>query len=39
MQLNKAAVLHMDSAEAVKAGKAVTVSTYLHGVKESDCRH
>jgi len=33
--LNKAAVLHEASAEAVAAGKAATVLTYLHGVKES----
>jgi 2-oxoisovalerate dehydrogenase E1 component len=35
MPLNKAALLHEASAETVKAGKAVTVLTYLHGVKES----
>ena len=35
MPLNKAAVLHEASAETVKAGKAVTVLTYLHGVKEA----
>lgn len=35
MPLNKAALLHEASLEAVKAGKAVTVLTYLHGVKES----
>jgi TPP-dependent pyruvate/acetoin dehydrogenase alpha subunit/pyruvate/2-oxoglutarate/acetoin dehydrogenase E1 component len=35
MPLNKAALLHEASPEAVKAGKAVTVLTYLHGVKES----
>lgn len=36
MPLNKAAVLHRASEESVKAGKAVTVLTYLHGVKESE---
>jgi 2-oxoisovalerate dehydrogenase E1 component len=35
MPLNKAALLHEASAECVKAGNAVTVLTYLHGVKES----
>jgi 2-oxoisovalerate dehydrogenase E1 component len=35
MPLNKAAVLHAASPESVKAGKAVTVLTYLHGVKEA----
>ena len=35
MPLNKAALLHKASDEAVKSGKAVTVLTYLHGVKES----
>lgn len=35
MPLNKAALLHEASAESVKSGKAVTVLTYLHGVKES----
>jgi pyruvate/2-oxoglutarate/acetoin dehydrogenase E1 component len=35
MPLNKAAVLHSASAESIKAKKAVTVLTYLHGVKES----
>lgn len=35
MPLNKAAVLHEASEEAVKAGKAVTVLTYLHGIKEA----
>lgn len=35
MPLNKAALLHEASAESVKAGKAVTVLTYLHGVKEA----
>ena len=35
MPLNKAAVLHEASGAAVKAGNAVTVLTYLHGVKES----
>jgi hypothetical protein len=33
--LNKAAVLHAASDAAVGAGKAVTVLTYLHGVKEA----
>eukprot|EP00550_Attheya_septentrionalis_P002704 CAMPEP_0198291538 /NCGR_PEP_ID=MMETSP1449-20131203/9035_1 /TAXON_ID=420275 /ORGANISM="Attheya septentrionalis, Strain CCMP2084" /LENGTH=816 /DNA_ID=CAMNT_0043990191 /DNA_START=18 /DNA_END=2468 /DNA_ORIENTATION=- len=36
MPLNKAALLHEASAECVKAGNAVTVLTYLHGVKESE---
>jgi pyruvate/2-oxoglutarate/acetoin dehydrogenase E1 component len=35
MPLNKAVVLHEASGDAVKARKAVTVLTYLHGVKES----
>jgi len=35
MPLNKAALLNEASAESVAAGKAVTVLTYLHGVKES----
>jgi len=35
LPLNKAAVLHEASDASVKAGKAVTVLTYLHGVKES----
>jgi pyruvate/2-oxoglutarate/acetoin dehydrogenase E1 component/TPP-dependent pyruvate/acetoin dehydrogenase alpha subunit len=35
MPLNKAALLHEASAESVSAGKAVTVLTYLHGVKEA----
>lgn len=35
MPLNKAAVLHEASATAIKAGKAVTALTYLHGVKEA----
>ena len=35
MPLNKAALLHEASDKAVKAGNAVTVLTYLHGVKES----
>lgn len=34
MPLNKAAVLHSASEDSVKSGKAVTVLTYLHGVKE-----
>lgn len=36
MPLNKAAVLHQASDASVKAGKAVTVLTYLHGVKETE---
>jgi TPP-dependent pyruvate/acetoin dehydrogenase alpha subunit/pyruvate/2-oxoglutarate/acetoin dehydrogenase E1 component len=35
MPLNKAAFLHKASDAAVNAGKAVTVLTYLHGVKEA----
>jgi len=35
LPLNKAAVLHKASDESVAAGKAVTVLTYLHGVKEA----
>ena len=35
MPLNKAALLHKASDAAVQAKKAVTVLTYLHGVKES----
>jgi TPP-dependent pyruvate/acetoin dehydrogenase alpha subunit/pyruvate/2-oxoglutarate/acetoin dehydrogenase E1 component len=35
MPLNKAALLHEASEESVKSGKAVTVLTYLHGVKEA----
>jgi pyruvate/2-oxoglutarate/acetoin dehydrogenase E1 component len=31
----KAALLHEASAESINSGKAVTVLTYLHGVKES----
>mmetsp|Transcript_26431 Transcript_26431/g.39080 ORF Transcript_26431/g.39080 Transcript_26431/m.39080 type:complete len:811 (+) Transcript_26431:84-2516(+) len=34
--LNKAALLHEASDSAVKAGNAVTVLTYLHGVKEAE---
>jgi 2-oxoisovalerate dehydrogenase E1 component len=34
MPLNKAAVLHSASDVSIKKGKAVTVLTYLHGVKE-----
>jgi len=34
--LNKAKLLHAASDSAVAAGKAVTVLTYLHGVKESN---
>eukprot|EP01082_Thalassiosira_pseudonana_P004303 g4537.t1 g4537 contig15:1229680-1232486(+) len=33
--LNKAALLHEASAESVASGNAVTVLTYLHGVKEA----
>ncbi len=33
--LNKAAVLHQASKHSVDTGKAITVLTYLHGVKES----
>ena len=36
LPLNKAHVIHTASDEAVKAGKAVTVLTYLHGVKEAN---
>jgi TPP-dependent pyruvate/acetoin dehydrogenase alpha subunit/pyruvate/2-oxoglutarate/acetoin dehydrogenase E1 component len=35
MALNKAALLHKASDDCVKNGNAVTVLTYLHGVKES----
>jgi len=35
MPLNKAEVLHTASDASVASGKAVTVLTYLHGVKES----
>jgi pyruvate/2-oxoglutarate/acetoin dehydrogenase E1 component len=35
LPLNKAKVLHRASDAAVASGKAVTVLTYLHGVKES----
>lgn len=35
MPLNKSVYLNKASDEAVKSGKAVTVLTYLHGVKES----
>lgn len=35
MPLNKAAVLHEASASAVESKHAVTVLTYLHGVKEA----
>mgnify|MGYP006137914603 CR=1 FL=1 len=34
MPMNKCATLHEASAASVKAGKAVTVLTYLHGVRE-----
>jgi len=36
MPLNKAQLLHKASDESVSAGKAVTVLTYLHGVKEGE---
>merc|ERR1711968_434928 len=36
LPLNKAKLLHAASDESVKAGKAVTVLTYLHGVKEAN---
>ena len=36
MPLNKAVVLHRASDSSVAAGKAVTVLTYLHGVRESE---
>jgi len=35
MPLNKAAILHSASADSISKGKAVTVLTYLHGVKEA----
>jgi TPP-dependent pyruvate/acetoin dehydrogenase alpha subunit/pyruvate/2-oxoglutarate/acetoin dehydrogenase E1 component len=35
MPLNKAALLHEASEQSVKSGTAVTVLTYLHGVKEA----
>ena len=35
MPLNKATLLHTANDDSVKAGKAVTVLTYLHGVKEA----
>merc|ERR1712086_563478 len=35
LPINKAALLHKASDSAVEAGKAVTVLTYLHGVKEA----
>lgn len=35
MPLNKSALLHEASEESVKSGNAVTVLTYLHGVKEA----
>jgi pyruvate/2-oxoglutarate/acetoin dehydrogenase E1 component len=35
LPLNKAEVLHSASEDSVKAGKAVTVLTYLHGVAEA----
>ena len=36
LPLNKAKVLHSASEASIKAGKAVTVLTYLHGVKEAN---
>merc|ERR1719261_1884686 len=36
LPLNKAKVLNKASDAAVSAGKAVTVLTYLHGVKEAN---
>lgn len=36
LPLNKAALINTASDASVKAGKAVTVITYLHGVKESE---
>jgi len=36
LPLNKAKLLHTASADAVAKGKAVTVLTYLHGVKETN---
>lgn len=36
MPLNKAALLNEATEDSVKAGNAVTVLTYLHGVKESE---
>ena len=36
LPLNKCKVLHPASDAAIKAGKAVTVLTYLHGVKEAN---
>ena len=36
LPLNKAKVLHAASEASIKAGKAVTVLTYLHGVKEAN---
>merc|ERR1711937_25021 len=36
MPLNKCAVLHKASDEVCKSGNAVTVLTYLHGVKEAE---
>ena len=35
LSMNKAAVLHRASDQSVAQGKAVTVLTYLHGVKEA----
>ena len=35
LPMNKARVLHKASDASISAGKAVTVLTYLHGVKES----
>merc|ERR1719201_22363 len=36
LPLNKCKVLHAASDASIKAGKAVTVLTYLHGVKEAN---
>merc|ERR1719198_2867600 len=36
MKLNKAAYLNKASEASVKAGKAVTLLTYLHGVRECE---
>jgi pyruvate/2-oxoglutarate/acetoin dehydrogenase E1 component len=38
LPLNKAELLHKASEASVAAGKAVTVLTYLHGVKEAQAR-
>lgn len=36
LPLNQAKVLHAASADSISGGKAVTVLTYLHGVKEAN---